>query len=232
MSGQVPEGWYADPQVAVPGAERWWNGRQWTAHTRRVPVPPPPPSPTASAPGPAPAGAGQSTLPDGTPLAPLGPRLGAYAIDVALVWVAASVLLLGLNTVVIITGGLGGWNPWGWQLFGWAGTPVRTLVIALAWVGYQLWWLTRGTPSLGKRWLGLEVRRVEAAPGERSGLDTGTALTRALLGGGGALFAVSQLLGTVLVAVDAYRMQHDTWRRPWHDQVAGTAVVRSSGLRR
>lgn len=236
MSTPVPEGWYADPQDGAPGAERWWNGHQWTAHTRRVPVVPPPtraapPAPGAAAYGATPSSPAPPTLPDGTQLAPLAPRLGAYAIDVALVWVAASVLLLVLDTVVVVTGGLGGWDPWGWQLLGWVGTPVRTLVIGLLWVGYQLWWLTRGTPSPGKRWLGLEVRRVGAVPGEPAGLDRGTALTRALVGGGGALFAVSQLLGTVLVAVDAYRMQQDPLGRPWHDQLAGTAVVRTPGLR-
>ncbi len=26
MAQVVPEGWYADPQDATPGAERWWNG--------------------------------------------------------------------------------------------------------------------------------------------------------------------------------------------------------------
>lgn len=30
-------GWYADPQN--PNAERWWNGSQWTSHTRAADLP-------------------------------------------------------------------------------------------------------------------------------------------------------------------------------------------------
>ncbi|WP_166442172.1 DUF2510 domain-containing protein [Nakamurella flava] len=33
-SGAVPAGWY--PDVEEPGAERWWNGAQWTEHRRPV----------------------------------------------------------------------------------------------------------------------------------------------------------------------------------------------------
>jgi uncharacterized Tic20 family protein len=31
---QPPPGWYADPET--PGAERWWDGGQWTANQRPV----------------------------------------------------------------------------------------------------------------------------------------------------------------------------------------------------
>jgi Mce-associated membrane protein len=30
------EGWYVNPQDNDPTVETWWNGHQWTAHTRRV----------------------------------------------------------------------------------------------------------------------------------------------------------------------------------------------------
>ncbi len=36
----IPAGWYADP--TVPGAQRYWDGSQWTEH---VQPPPPPRSP-------------------------------------------------------------------------------------------------------------------------------------------------------------------------------------------
>jgi uncharacterized RDD family membrane protein YckC len=49
----TPEGWYADPQrPSVPGAERWWNGVSWTAHTRERPAPPPPVAPAPPTPVP------------------------------------------------------------------------------------------------------------------------------------------------------------------------------------
>lgn len=238
MSAEVPEGWYADPQDQTPGAERWWNGFQWTAHTRVQPVAPPPPAPEApawtSAPPPAggasaPAGAAQPTpaptvLADGTPIAPLGPRLGAYAIDVVLLWFVASVGLALLSGARLLVEQLAGAD-----VLALVGFPLRALVVAGLWLGYQLLVLTRGMPSLGKRMLGLEVRRLEPVPGAPAGLDSTTALKRALLGGGGVLFVMfpgSQIFGAVLLGLDAYRMQQDRGRRPWHDQVAGTVVVR------
>ncbi len=38
MSGpsDLRAGWYADPEL--PAGERWWNGSQWTSHTRDVPA--------------------------------------------------------------------------------------------------------------------------------------------------------------------------------------------------
>lgn len=236
MAQVVPEGWYADPQDPAPGAERWWNGYSWTAHTRQQPPPPPAPEPPAwqGAPPPAPAGpapayaapaavpAAPRHLADGTPLADLGPRLGAYAIDVVLVYTLVSVVTGVIRLVVTLADGLGV-PP---ELWWFVGFPVKGALIALVWVGYQTLTLTRGRPTLGKKWLGLRVR-----PVDREGpLDTSTALRRALAGGAGpllVLFPGSQLFGFGLAGYDAYAMQKDPLRRPWHDQLAGTAVVRT-----
>ncbi|GAA1476339.1 hypothetical protein GCM10009623_07850 [Nocardioides aestuarii] len=237
MNGQVPEGWYADPQDQTPGAERWWNGYSWTAHTRQRPADPAPPpveepvwgaapasyaaEPTAPT---APATTTPTALPDGTPLAPLGQRLGAYAIDVVLVWFVASVLLGFLAGARLLVEELAGLDAFGLFSF-----PLRPLVIGGLWLGYQWLVLTRPMPSLGKRMLGLGVRRLEPSPGAPAGLDSSTAFRRALAGGGGVLFVMfpgSQLFGAALLGLDAYRMQQDHLRRPWHDQVAGTVVVR------
>jgi uncharacterized RDD family membrane protein YckC len=236
MSTQVPEGWYADPQDPTPGAERWWNGHSWTAHTRERPAPPP----TAEAPPTWPGAPGQpgqpqpglsqpnpavppaaTVLDDGAALADLGPRLGAYAIDVALVWFVASVGsgIFGLTTAVADELGVPGQ---GWFTLGF---PIRALLLIGLWLGYQLAVLTHGGRSIGKRILGLRVR-----PVDREGpIDSRTALRRALASGGGVLFTLfpgSQVFGVGLLGFDAYRMQQDRFRRPWHDQVAGTAVVK------
>ncbi len=238
MTAGVPEGWYADPQDQTPGAERWWNGYSWTAHTRQQPAPPPPSdaeapawssAPPPPAPGPAPASGpaappAPTVLPDGTPLAPLAQRLGAYAVDVVLVWFVGSVLLGFVAGARLLAEELSGFDA-----VGLLGFPVRPVVLAGLWLGYQMWVLTRGRQSVGKRLLGLEVRRLDPAPGATGGLDSSTALKRALAGGGGLLFVLfpgSQLLGAALLGVDAYRMQQDDLRRPWHDQLAGTVVVR------
>ncbi|MFC8272967.1 DUF2510 domain-containing protein [Streptomyces sp. NPDC057271] len=38
MTMTTPPGWYPDP--AVPTVERWWDGTNWTAHTRQAPAAP------------------------------------------------------------------------------------------------------------------------------------------------------------------------------------------------
>ncbi|MGW2202566.1 DUF2510 domain-containing protein [Streptomyces sp. NPDC001774] len=38
MTMTTPPGWYPDP--AVPTVERWWDGTNWTAHTRQAPAVP------------------------------------------------------------------------------------------------------------------------------------------------------------------------------------------------
>lgn len=44
-SDGLQPGWYG----ADPGAERWWDGTAWTAHTRPTPDPPAPTSPESDA---------------------------------------------------------------------------------------------------------------------------------------------------------------------------------------
>lgn len=228
----VPEGWYADPQDPTPGAERWWNGFSWTAHTRHREEPPPAPGPAAPGPAYAPEPAAQPTeeprrLADGTPVALLGPRIGAYLVDVVLVNVVASVLLSVVDAFAMVPGwfGVPGYDAW---LV--LGAPAKAVLMLLLWTGYQVLCLTRGRPTLGKRLLGIRVRRVEG--GDR--LTPRDALVRALTGGGGVvllMFPGSQVLGLGLLGYDAYRMQEDPLQRPWHDQQVGTVVVTAAPAR-
>lgn len=63
----TPAGWYDDP--ANPGAERFWDGTQWTEHTRTPPPPsspPPPPPPPQLQPPFSGAGGGYNAAPDWT----------------------------------------------------------------------------------------------------------------------------------------------------------------------
>lgn len=230
MSEQIPAGWYPDPQATAPGAERWWNGGHWTAHTRRTDLLPPSQAGPATDPvrHPAPGNpdlvarirAKPTVLPDGTPKGELTARLGAYVIDVLLVVIVAEVvstliafaLLLGLEDPLS-----GSWlllSEW-----------LDVIVIGGLWLGYQLLVGRRGA-TFGKRLLHLRARTLETD----GPLTARQVVRRSVVGGGGvlcAMFPGSQFLGALLVAYDLYRMDGDEWGRPWHDQVAGTVVVRT-----
>jgi uncharacterized RDD family membrane protein YckC len=238
VTTEIPEGWYADPQGSGPHQQRWWNGHQWTAHTRQVDLPPPPPPGPSSGPahdvGPGPGGTPPPdlvaqfrslprALPDGTPVPTPAERTVAYAVDVGLVWVAANLV----GAVVGIAFGLGDrWLlPLGlpWFLFtGW----LDGVVLAVLWLGYQLAFRGSGGTTFGKKLLHLRVRPA----GAEGPLSTGQVLRRAAVGGGGVLFLMfpgAQLLGLALLGYDAFRMTRDPLGRPWHDEVAGTAVVKA-----
>lgn len=229
VSTTIPEGWYPDPQAPDGTRERWWNGHQWTAHTRGAQQPrastAPPPVPYAGrSPQSGPLYATPPpTLPDGTPLAETGERVGAHALDLVLVWVVATVLADAVHTAT----GIGSYflSPLGlpWFLFGgW----LDGLLIGGTWLAYQLAFRGSGGRTLGKRLLRLRVRPVDA----EGPLTTGQVLRRAVLGGGGVLFLMfpaGKLLGPVLLGVDLHRTSRDPFGRPWHDQVAGTAVVKA-----
>lgn len=216
MSQAIAEGWYADPQDRSPGAERWWNGHAWTAHTRVQPATTPSPQPTRSAPPPK-----ATSLPDRTPLAQLAPRIVAYGIDVGLVFVVASVI----SGAIGVFGSLPGWYGWqGPSVWVLLGAPMKALLVIALWLGYQVACLTSDRPTLGKRLLRLQVRHVDGV----GPIPVREALLRALVSGGGVLFVAfpgGQLLGLLLVGADAYQMQQDPLGRTWHDQLAETAVV-------
>lgn len=70
--GNVPAGWYDDGQ----GAQRWWDGSQWTDHTQPAPSAAPPATPAAAPPaepGPTPAEGVELGKPAETPPASPSP---------------------------------------------------------------------------------------------------------------------------------------------------------------
>ncbi|MEZ5408026.1 MAG: AIM24 family protein [Acidimicrobiales bacterium] len=69
-----PAGWYDDP-AGNTALERYWDGTQWTQHTRETASAPPPPAPppaSAPAPAPAPAPMAPGPAPAPAPAAPTG----------------------------------------------------------------------------------------------------------------------------------------------------------------
>ena len=232
MTEQIPEGWYADPQRQVPGAERWWNGVQWTAHTRQADPAPAPPSPAAAGSQAAPGtrvGSPTSALPagpkpprrlpDGTPLPDVGTRIGGYVVDVVLVAVVGSVVA-GILAIAleISSSAVSDVLPGPW--FVWSPSP-KPVVLILLWMLYQV--VTRGH-TVGKRVFGLRLRLWDG-DGEVSRTQV---LRRSFVGSGGLLvlaLPVGGILGVALAAYDTFVMSQDPSSRAWHDQLAGTVVV-------
>ncbi|MGC0420362.1 DUF2510 domain-containing protein [Embleya sp. AB8] len=105
MTASIPPGWYEDP--SAPGAERWWDGAQWTASTRARAHGEIPPPPSGAPPAMPPGGYLQGGYPGGhQPVAvPPGPRpgrgraIGLTVLALAVVGgvVAALIVLLGGN---------------------------------------------------------------------------------------------------------------------------------------
>lgn len=215
MTERPLEGWYADPQAAGPGTERWWNGHQWTAHTRVVEtVAEPRTSPVQTL-------RPVAALPDGTPIADLGPRLGAYALDVGLVLVVGSILsvLLEIALWAVREAAPPGltWDH--------VSELLDVVLIGVTWLGYQLAFRRSGA-TLGKRLLHLRARPLEAD----GPLTTSQVLRRAVVGGGGILctmFPGAPVFGLALLTFEAWSTSKDSLGRPWHDQVADTVVIRT-----
>ncbi|MGH3345447.1 MAG: RDD family protein [Nocardioides sp.] len=223
MKQEIPEGWYADPQDRTPGAERWWNGFQWTAHTRRSPPPPAPPPATGSETG----TAGQNEprpsrrLPDGTLAPEIGNRLAGYVVDVVLVAIVGSIVAGILNLALELSSwAVSDWLPGPWFLW----TPsVKPIVLLALWVLYHL--VTHGH-TVGKRVFGLRLTALDPS----ADVTRTQILRRCLVACGGLLVVAlpaGGILGIALAGYDAYRMSQDPHARAWHDQLAGTVVVRS-----
>lgn len=244
VPGETPEGWYADPQAGPPGppghpgAERWWNGVQWTAHTRQPDVPAAPPvgtvTPAASA-APAtelflsrthpdgttslglPAGV-QVRTPYGAVVAGPGPRVIAFLVDTAVVWLITAVLTVPLALVAAMV-----------RLA--ADVPVRVpvqlslfwlLAVAVSWA-YHATCLSRSGASLGQRSMRLGVRPWQA----NTRLSGRQVALRSLLmttAFAGAVVA-SPVLGMVAFGLLAVTVVTGTTRRGLHEVWTDTCTV-------
>lgn len=177
VPGETPEGWYADAQSARSGVERWWNGVQWTAHTRLVESAAAPP---LRAPGRRRSGSGLpiseeiffvrgvedgerqvGLLPGMTVHTPYGAtvagsakRLLAWVIDVAIVWGLALLVMVPLSILWVLALGLSGDVSVTLR----SGGPVFWWVAAFVCWGYHVVALARRGASLGQWACGLGVR--------------------------------------------------------------------------
>jgi hypothetical protein len=119
----TPSGWYNDP--ANPGTERFWDGTQWTEHTRTPPFAPPPPPPFSQGNrGAYPAGSGTTRYPGGklnqigdwlnrsfaAPLEQVGPLTIFFLVPFAAFAVAYLIGHLSMRNAVIGDGGIDGVN--------------------------------------------------------------------------------------------------------------------------
>lgn len=231
VSGRVPEGWYADPQrPGVPRAERWWNGHSWTAHEREAEAPPPPSQPTQPT-FPPPAHTGQPPRPspparpapappprkvasDGTPLADVGSRIGAYLLDFLVAYGLAMPLFIIASTALghdVITHAL----------------DVTTLAVAV-WYVYQVVMLHRDGQTLGKKLLKIRVRPATPQAEGGPGLSWGSSLVRPLIVGVAVAGPAISWIGSIaapIMLVNLVVMLAQGQRRALHDLVAGTVVV-------
>lgn len=214
MGQQVPEGWYADPQDPDPRAERWWNGHQWTAHTRRGG-----PVPAYGAVGPAFA-VGPLT-PDGARLGSRAVRLAAWLLDA----VAVTIIATALRSLLAATTDLDPWDgmssSWPrFQLDEWVGG----LVVLATWVAWQWAFLARGGRTPGKVMAGLRVRPYDADGPLTHGMIARRIAVGATFFATGAVPYVGFLLGFLGIG-DGLAMLTDDRRLSLHDRAAGTCVV-------
>ncbi|WP_162599844.1 RDD family protein [Nocardioides solisilvae] len=223
--GETPEGWYADPKVAHPAAERWWNGAQWTAHTRLsmpddvhdrlgVAVPEPgapaqhspllPPVPQAPPPAPPvpPRERPEPVTPYGVALASYGPRIGAFFLDLL------AVALISFPLSAVLGVGDGDLTDW-----------VADLVPMVVFWAYHYGLLARSGATWGMKALGIGVRPwLEHARLTPSQLATRTLVVSivhlsAVLPGTGTIagFAWLFVAGSILVEGNQRRGLHETW---------------------
>jgi uncharacterized RDD family membrane protein YckC len=183
-----------------------------------------PPGATGGAPagGPPPGGYGSSApqpygappaqpvrggVPSGT--AGLGARIGARLLDVLIVGIPAAIVL-GLVGLGAGAGGMFGLRNWLWNA-----------IVSILWFGYFVLMESNQGATIGKRLLNL---RVVTADGSNPAMDVAAKRNIWMLFG--LIPFLGGLIGFVAVIVIMVTIASDTDNRGYHDQFAGTAVMR------
>jgi uncharacterized RDD family membrane protein YckC len=183
-----------------------------------------PPGATGGAPagGPPPGGYGSSApQPYGAPpaqpvrggvpaaTAGLGARIGARLLDVLIVGIPASIVL-GLVGLGAGAGGMFGLRNWLWNA-----------IVSILWFGYFVLMESNQGATIGKRLLNL---RVVTADGSNPAMDVAAKRNIWMLFG--LVPFLGGLIGFVAVIVIMVTIASDADNRGYHDQFAGTAVMR------
>jgi len=251
---QIPAGWYPDPDPSQsdPGAQRYWDGQQWTEHVQ-APAPQIPQAPAypaypdaaaAQAPLYQTTGAypetseGRATTPDGQVLAGWWRRVGAYLLDTVITTPIAVLLALpwvrqigsaysDFFDAAVRSGSDGGSVPDPASLMADLQGPflALSLVSLVVNFAYHVGFLKWKAATPGKLIVGLRVRLRET-PGP---LTWGTVLMRWLgqfgVGILGLIPAIGGIFGLYTV-VDLLWPLWDSKKQAVHDKIAKTNVVR------
>lgn len=147
-------------------------------------------------------------------LAERGTRLGAVMIDGLLAVAAAAPAGVVLAFMVYNARGSLSMGDAELMVYGLVGVMV---LMVLAFMGYQWYLISTTGQSLGKRWLGIQIIRIDGTP---LGFVNGVILRSWVLGALGNVPGVGPIIGLVNAL-----MIFGEERRCLHDQIAGTRVV-------
>lgn len=148
-------------------------------------------------------------------LAERGTRLGAVMIDGLLALAAAAPAGVVLAFMVFKAGGsITSIGEAELMVYGLVGLMA---IMVLAFMGYQWYLISTTGQSLGKRWLGVQIVRVDGSP---LGFVHGVILRSWILGALGNVPGVGPIVGLVNAL-----MIFGEERRCLHDLIAGTRVV-------
>lgn len=141
----------------------------------------------------------------------LGARIGARLLDFLIVWIPAAIVLGILGLIGgAMTGGFGGGDSW-----------IGGAIGALLWYGYFVFFESNRGATLGKQLLKL---RVIEASGANPSVEVAAKRNIWMLFG--IIPWVGWLLSFVAVIVIIVTIASDTNNRGYHDNFAGSAVMR------
>lgn len=238
---QPAAGWYDDPQV--PSQQRFWDGAQWTDHSRPLQGPPPYQGAYGGAPGQQgfgyPAGYGQlvvASTPDGARLSGWWKRVGARILDGLIVLVIGLPLtgyfyykylqvVFDWQQDLMDDAAAGRGNAFAvlpGEAYKWM-IPAVLIGFAIS-MAYEFFFLTRTGATPGKKLLDISVR-LRDVPGPPPGA---VVLKRygfiCLLGMTGVIPVVGSLVGLAALLNYLWPLW-DSKKQALHDKVAQTNVV-------